>query len=123
MKQIKLIGGFCYIVSFFFAASLFLKIDIGISQGFILLIFLSLGALGFLLNLVSYSKDKTGNQISNLTYWLGSFFVFAGLVFKILAFPFSISFIIIGSVVLFFSIFYFKNKKPKEEDNDILDQF
>jgi predicted transporter len=95
MKKLKLIGGLCYIVSFFFAASLFLNINIGLSSGITLVIFLLLGAFGFVFNLVSYSKDKYGTSMSNLTYWLGSFFVFAGLVFKMLHFPFSISLIII----------------------------
>jgi NADH:ubiquinone oxidoreductase subunit 5 (subunit L)/multisubunit Na+/H+ antiporter MnhA subunit len=123
MKKIKLIGGFCYLISFFFAASLFLDFYIGLPKSTILFIFLLLGALGFLLNLVSYSKDKTGNPMSNLTYWLGSFFIFAGLVFQILGFPMSISIIIIGSVILFVSIFYLRKVSNKKEDDDVLDQF
>lgn len=123
MKKIKLIGGLCYLISFLFAASLFLNINIGISAGMTLLIFLLLGALGFLFNLVSYSKDKNGNPMSNLTYWLGSFFVFAGLVFKMLHFPFSISLIIIGAVILFISIFFLRKKVGDKDDDEILDQF
>ena len=121
MKKLKTIGGFCYILSFFFAASLFLNFQIGISKGTSLFIFLVLGAVGFLANLISYTKDKTGNPMSNLTYWLGSFFVFAGLVFYIVGFPFSISVIIIGVVILFTSLFYFK-KTTRKDNNDIIDQ-
>lgn len=124
MKKLKLIGGFCYIVSFFFASSLFLNFNIGISNQITLVIFLSLGAFGFLLNLISFSKDKTGNPISNLTYWLGSFLVFAGLVFHMLGFPISISFILIGSAVLFLSLFVFRKRPLKDNDEgEILDQF
>jgi hypothetical protein len=123
MKKLKLIGGLCYLISFFFAASLFLNINIGMSGGMTLVIFLFLGALGFLFNLVSYSKDKYGNPMSNLTYWLGSFFVFAGLVFKMLHFPFSISLIIIGAAILFVSIFFLRKRANKKDDNEILDQF
>jgi hypothetical protein len=93
------------------------------SGGMTLVIFLFLGALGFLFNLVSYSKDKYGNPMSNLTYWLGSFFVFAGLVFKMLHFPFSISLIIIGAAILFVSIFFLRKRANKKDDNEILDQF
>jgi hypothetical protein len=121
MKRIKIIGGFCYFISFLFALTLFLNIDIGISKGLTLLIFISLGGFGFLFNIVSYSKDK--NQMSNLTYWLGSFFVFGGLLFKIFHFPFSISLIIIGSLTLFISIFILRRGNNKDKDNEILDQF
>ena len=123
MKRLKVIGGFCYIISFVFAASLFLNIGIGVSKGAALFIFLLLGSLGFLFNIISYSTNKIGNPMSNLTYWLGTFFIFVGLVFQMLGFPFSISFIIIGSVILFFSIFFFRKRRTKEDDDEILDQF
>jgi hypothetical protein len=45
------------------------------------------------------------------------------LVFQILGFPMSISIIIIGSVILFVSIFYLRKVSNKNEDNDVLDQF
>ncbi len=120
MKRLKVIGGFCYVISFFFAATLFLNINIGLTHTFVLYIFLSLGLIGFLLNLITYSKDKYGNPLSNLIYWLGSFFVFAGLVFKMLLFPFNLSIILIGAVLLFISLFI--KRRPKSEDDDILDQ-
>jgi hypothetical protein len=123
MRILKLTGGFCYIVSFFLAASLFMNFNVGLSQGATLFIFLSLGALGFLLNLISYSRDKTGNPMSNLTYWLGSFFVFAGLVFYMLGLNYSKVLIIFGSVVLFISIFFLRRRKIMKGDNEILDQF
>jgi hypothetical protein len=130
MKKIKLIGGFCYVLSFFFAAFLFADFNIGLTKSTTISIFLLLGAMAFTLNLISYSKDKTGNPLSNLTYWLGSFGVFAGLVFKmlgfsmLLGFPFSNSLIITGSLLLFCSVFYLRNRKSKKEDGEeTLDQF
>lgn len=123
MQRLKSVGGICYATSFFFAANLFFKFNIGLSIGANLMIFITLGGLGFLLNLISYTKDKTGNPLSNLIFWLGSFLVFLGLVFQMLGFPFSISFIIIGSVILFFSIFYFRKRRTKEDNDEILDQF
>jgi hypothetical protein len=133
MKLLKLVGGICYATSFFFAANLFFKFNIGLSIGTTLILFLTLGGLGFLFNLISYTKDKTGNPSSNLSYWLGSFFVFTGLVFKMLGIPFtsilmmgftlSKILIIVGSILLLYSLFQMRKRKIKKEDNEeILDQ-
>jgi hypothetical protein len=135
MKLLKLVGGICYATSFFFAANLFFKFNIGLSIGTTLIIFLILGGLGFLFNLISYTKDKTGNPLSNLIFWLGSFLVFFGLVLKLLGrtnlinlifFELSIStsLIILGSILLFYSFFFLRNSKTKnKEKEEILDQF
>ncbi len=133
MKRLKLIGGICYAASFFFAANLFFKFIPLLSIDKSLIIFLILGGLGFLLNLISYTKDKTGNPSSNLTYWLGSFFVFTGLVFKIIgtpfksiiimSFPLSKILIIVGSILLIFSLFQMRRRKIKKQgEEEILDQ-
>ena len=66
MQRLKSVGGICYATSFFFAANLFFKFNIGLSIGANLMIFITLGGLGFLLNLISYTKDKTGNPLSNV---------------------------------------------------------
>ncbi len=135
MKLLKLVGGICYATSFFFAANLIFKFNIGLSIGANLIIFLTLGGFGFLLNLISYTKDKTGNPLSNLIFWLGSFLIFFGLVLKLLGrtnlinlifFELSIStsLIILGSILLFYSFFFLRNSKTKNnEKEEILDQF
>lgn len=133
MKRLKLIAGISYAIAFFFGASLYFKFIPRLSVNKTLIIFLSLGGLGFVFNLISYTKDKTGNPSSNLTYWLGSFFVFTGLVFKmigspfismiIMSFPLSKILIIVGSILLIISLFQMRRKKiKKQEEEEILDQ-
>lgn len=133
MKKLKLIAGICYASSFFFGANLFFTFIPGLTINKTLIIFLTLGGLGFLFNLLSYTKDKTGNPSSNLTYWLGSFFVFTGLVLKmigtpfisliIMSFPLSKILIITGSILLLFSLFQMRRRKTKKlEEENILDQ-
>jgi len=133
LKRIKLIAGISYAIAFFFWANLFIKFIPKLSVNKTLIIFLAFGALGFVLNLISYTKDKTGNPASNLTYWLGSFFVFTGLVFKmigtpfisliIMSFPLSKILIIVGSILLLFSLFQMRRRKIKKQgEEEILDQ-
>lgn len=133
MKKLKLIAGICYATSFFFGANLFIKFIPGLTVNKTLIIFLPLGGLAFIFNLISYTKDKTGNPSSNLTYWLGSFFVFTGLVFKMIGTPFismiimsfqlSKILIIVGSVLLLFSLFQMSRRKIKKQgEEEILDQ-
>lgn len=133
MKMLKLIGGACYTISFLFGANLFFKLFPGVSIDNTLIIFLIFGGLGFLLNLISYKKDKTGNPLSNLTYWLGSFAVFTGLLLKMtgtvyisiftMSFPLSKFLIILGSVLLLYSFYLRRKRKIKKQDDEgILDQ-
>jgi hypothetical protein len=133
LKRLKLIASISYAASFFFGANLFFTFIPGLTINKTLIIFLTLGGLGFVLNLISYTKDKTGNPSSNLTYWLGSFFVFTGLVFKmigtpfisiiIMSFPVSKILIIAGSILLLFSLFQMRRRKIKtQNEEEILDQ-
>lgn len=133
MKRLKLIAGICYAASFFFGANLFFMFIPGLTINKTLIIFLTFGGLGFLFNLISYTKDKTGNPSSNLTYWLGSFVIFSGLVFKmigspfismiIISFPLSKTLIITGSILLLFSLFQMRRRKIKtQNEEEIIDQ-
>ena len=115
MKLLKLVGGICYATSFFFAANLFFKFNIGLSIGTTLIIFLTLGGLGFLFNLISYTKDKTGVVFKMLGIPFTSILM--------MGFPLSKILIIVGSILLLYSLFQMRKRKIKKEDNEeILDQ-
>jgi hypothetical protein len=123
MKWIKLICGIAYAVSFVVAALLFLEYNIGLNPDKSIYLFVGLGAAGFILNLVSFSKDKHGNPKANLLYWLGSLLIFIGLSARIMQYPFSIELIILGAIIAFFSILRYKKRIAEESQNDdILDQ-
>jgi hypothetical protein len=123
MKWLKFFGGVAYLASFIVALNAFFNLGFSINDRESIYLFIVLGGIGFLLNLVSYKKDKIGNQKTNLLFWVGGFCIFFGLTLKILYLKFSTPLILLGIAAITLSILFFSKKlKNKKRDEDILDQ-
>lgn len=123
MKWFKVISGIAYFFSFIIATSLFFGFRFGINITSTTYLFLGLGAVGFILNLLSFKKDKLGNPRANLFFWLGSLIMFSGLTAIILHYPYSTAIIIVGFFIFLVSLFrYRKSFSAKNQKDDILDQ-
>ena len=86
-------------------------------------IFIVAGAIGILLNLISF-QDGKHSPLYSLLYWGASIVLFAGLVFRIQHWPFS-SYILIGGMILLGTTFFVPTKRidGKEKDEELLDNF
>lgn len=81
-----------------------------------------LGILGFLFSILSNffdSPEKKVNAPQSFVFYLGMLFIFAGIVFKFMHYPFVIHLISIGIVVSFISLFI--RVKGKQNNDDLLD--
>ncbi len=123
MKWLKFFGGIAYLASFIVVLNAFFNLGFSLNDRESIYLFIILGGIGFLLNLVSYKKDKMGNQKTNLLFWIGGFCIFFGLTLKILYLKFSTPLILLGIAAITLSILFFSKKlKNKKRDEDILDQ-
>ncbi|TNE54237.1 MAG: hypothetical protein EP338_08720 [Bacteroidetes bacterium] len=79
------------------------------------------GGIAFLANILAFqSEGKNANY--NLIFWIGSIIVFAGLIFRIMHWPYGYILIILGGLVLGVSFFYNPFANREEDDkNDLLD--
>ena len=82
MKWLKFFGGIAYLASFIVVLNTFFNLGFSLNDRESIYLFIILGGIGFLLNLVSYKKDKIGNQKTNLLFWVGGFCIFFGLIYK-----------------------------------------
>lgn len=81
-----------------------------------------LGVLGFVFSLLSNFFDtpkKRVNSIQSFVFYLGMMFIFAGIVFRFLHWPYVIHLLVVGILISFVSIFI--KVKPKTENDDLLD--
>ncbi len=115
MKWLKIIGGIAYALSFIVASILFFGYEIGLDPKKSINLFLGLGATGFILNLISYSKDKLGNPKANLIYWTGSLLIFIGLAAFIMQYNYSMELIILGGVIIIISLFRYKKSNALDK--------
>lgn len=123
MKWLKFFGGIAYLASFIVVLNAFFNLGFSTNDRESIYLFIVLGGIGFLLNLISYKKDKIGNQKTNLLFWVGGFCIFFGLTLKILYLKFSTPLILLGIAAITLSILFFSKKlKNKKRDEDILDQ-
>lgn len=123
MKWLKFFGGIAYLASFIVVLNAFFNLGFSLNDRESIYLFIILGGIGFLLNLVSYKKDKIGDQKTNLLFWVGGFCIFFGLTLKILYLKFSTPLILLGIAAITLSILFFSKKlKNKKRDEDILDQ-
>ena len=118
---LKKIAGIAFIISFLMAIVVFT----GQGTQFISFraaksTFLILGATGLLLNLLSFPKGK-GSLMYNFIYWIGSVFIFIGLTFKILYYPYSTPIIIAGMAVFTLSFFVSADKAERQKSSEIID--
>lgn len=81
-----------------------------------------LGVFGFLFSILSNFFDtpkKRVNAPQSFVFYLGMLFIFAGIVFRFMNFPFVIHLISIGIVVSFISLFI--KVKSSQNNDDLLD--
>lgn len=123
MRWLKIVAGISYSISFIIAAALFAGYNFGIPAFQLAKLFLILGGMGFVLNLLSYKNDKMGNPTANLLFWSGALLTFIGLVFKLLFWPYGIPLLISGALLMGISVFLYRRKKENNDsNNEILDQ-
>lgn len=119
---LKRIAAICFTIAFLMAILMYTNLGYAIiSRSSTKTIFLISGALGLLLNLLSF---RFGNSDSNFNffYWLGSLILFVGLVFNMMHWPYGFYIIIAGMCIVGISFFY--NPKIDGENtskNDLLD--
>ena len=81
-----------------------------------------LGILGFVFSLLSNFFDKPKkrvNGIQSLVFYLGMMFIFAGIVFKFMHYPYVT--LLFGAGILISLVSIFIKVKPKTENEDLLD--
>lgn len=123
MRWLKIVAGISYSISFIIAAALFAGYNFGIPAFQLAKLFLILGGMGFVLNLLSYKNDKMGNPTANLLFWSGALLTFIGLVIKLLFWPYGIPLLISGALLMGISVFLYRRKKENNDsNNEILDQ-
>lgn len=119
---LKRIAAICFALAFLMAIVMFTGTGSDlISRGSAKIIFLAAGAIGLLLNLLSFRFGKQSPNF-NFFYWAGSIVLFFGLTFRIMHWPFSFYIIIAGLLIVGISFFY--NPKIDEDSSakdDLLD--
>jgi hypothetical protein len=120
---LKKIAGGLFVVAFAMAFLLFSEIGESIlPKSTVKFIFLVAGALAFLLNLISFRHGKHSAEF-NLFFWIGSIFVFVGLVFKIMHWPYSTYILLAGLGVVGVSYIYNPlMDKESNDENELLDR-
>ena len=120
---LKKIAGGLFIIAFAMAFLMFTEIGEGIlPKSTVKFIFLVAGALAFLFNLISFRHGKHSAEF-NLFFWIGSIFVFIGLVFKIMHWPYSTYVLLAGLGIVGVSYIYnpFSDNESNDE-NELLDR-
>lgn len=119
---LKRIAAICFALAFLMAIVLFTGTGSQyISRLNAKFIFLAAGAIGLLLNLLSFRYGKHDANF-NFFYWLGSIILFIGLTFMIMHWPFGM-FIVIGGMATVGISFFVQPKIYNEEvkNDDLLD--
>jgi hypothetical protein len=119
---LKKIAGGMFVIAFAMAVLLFTSIGSDIvSKSTAKFLFLISGALAFLLNLISFRHGKHSAEF-NLIFWIGSIFVFTGLVFKMMHWPYSTYILLGGLGIVGVSYVYNPSfEKDTDAENDLLD--
>jgi len=122
MGLIKKFAGACFGISFLMAIVLFTDFGRGIiAFKTATYIFISSGAIGLFLNLLTFQTGKH-HPVYNFVYWAGSLVLFTGLVFLLMRWPYGYYIIVSGLAIIGVSFFLptqLSEKKPK--DSGLLD--
>jgi len=124
LKYSNLISGGAFVVAFLMAIVLFTGYGRSlISSGSARTIFMISGAIGFFVNFASFQQGKH-SPIYSSVFWGSCMLVFAGLVFRILHWPFS-DYITIAGLCLLAISFFLPSKRSDEnkKDQELLDNF
>lgn len=116
---LKRIAGLSFGLAFLLAILLFTdKADEYLGSQTTVILFLIFGALGMVLNLISFRNSKQDPGF-NLFYWIGSIVMFGGIIFRFMHWPFGQEMLIGGMVIVGASYFLpagMLDKKNKDED-------
>lgn len=120
---LKKIAGVSFAIAFLMAIVLFTGTGREyISLSLAKMIFMIAGAIGLLLNLLSFQTGKH-NIAFNFLYWSGSIVLFVGLTFLLMNWPYGYYIIITGLFILGVSFILPESLiSPKDNSSDILDQ-
>jgi chromate transport protein ChrA len=119
---LKKIAGVSFVLAFLMAIVLFT----GMGREYVSIrtakyIFIIAGAVGLLLNLLSFQHGKHSSGFSFI-YWAGSIVLFVGLTFLIMNWPYGFYIIVAGLIILGVSFFAPENLITEKEDrSDTLD--
>jgi hypothetical protein len=119
--MIKKFAGFCFGIAFLMAIVLFT----GTGSQFISIslakyIFMISGAIGLLLNLLSFKSGKH-SPVFNFLYWSGSIILFVGLTFVLMRWPYGFYIIVTGMGVLGISFIIPESIIKEDKNTDLLD--
>lgn len=118
----KRYSGIAFAIAFLMAIVLFAGVGRSyIPMGTAKLIFIISGAIGLVLNLLSFKTGKHG-PLFNFLYWTGSIVLFIGLNFILLKYPYGFYIIVSGIFIL--GISFILPEKLAESNNkneDLLD--
>lgn len=122
LQILKRIGGASFAIAFLMAIPIFGRIGLEyISIEMARYLFIGFGALGLILNLVTFQTGKY-HPLYNLSYWGGSIIVFVGLVMNLLRIPFAMYALIGGLIIVGISFVLPKRLVERGESNpDLLD--
>ena len=116
----KIAAGF-FVLAFAMALLLFTNIGSGLlPKSTVKILFLASGAIAFIFNLVSFRFGKHSAEF-NLFFWLGSIFIYLGLVFKIMHWPYSTYLMLAGLAVVGVSYLYNPFSEKSNDENELLD--
>ena len=121
---LKKIAGVAFAIAFLMAIVLFTDVGRGyVSLYTAKIVFMIAGAVGLLLNLLSFQSGKH-SSLFNFLYWSGSIVLFVGLTFLLSGLPYGYYVIVTGMVIVGVSFILPESLvQPKNDDNDILDEF
>lgn len=115
---LKRIAGLAFAVAFLMAIVLFTDYGRGyIPLGTAKIIFIVSGAIGLVLNLISFQSGKH-TAMFNMLYWAGSIVIFIGLIFVQFRLPYGMYIVIGGMVALGVSILLPDSLAKKLDEKD-----
>lgn len=119
----KRLGAVAFAVAFFFAIGAFTSYFVGfLPRGTARIGMLGAGALAMLFNVLAF-RTNAEKESSNLLFWLSSFVLFTGLIFKMMHWSGSSIIILIGIISTGISYFYNPfSTSDRTSNEDLLDQ-
>lgn len=122
MKIVKNIAGIAFLLAFLMAIVIFGNVGTNyIDRSTARLIFMFSGAIGLLLNLISFQTGKH-HPLFSFIYWAGSIVLFSGLIFIQFGLPYGNYILITGMLILGASFVVPTNDSDEKANDDLLDQ-
>lgn len=121
LKIFKQVAGTAFVLSFLFAIVVFTNIGMDyIPKRTAKLLFVGLGGIAILFNLLSFERGKH-NPTYSFVYWTGVLVTFFGLVAKMFLIKYNSVIMIAGMVILASSFAISAQRKDAKTEDDLLD--